>query len=128
MHPLPHFQTYGVALLGLVEDDPADRSVLLQQELRRLAHGVSSSLTKMDGVRPTVYRVGACDARATRGRLGRASTGRAGALSSAATRASMDRWPGSPVRYPDPAVQVIDPSFAKYRLNLAAVERLATGF
>ena len=40
----------------------------------------------------------------------------------------MDRWPGSPVRYPDPAVQVIDPSFAKYRLNLAAVERLATGF
>src|SRR3989454_4223930 len=83
----------------------------------------------MDGVRPTVYRVGACDARATRGRLGRASTGRAGALSSAATRGtSMDRWPGSPVRYPDPAVQVIDPSFAKYRLNLAAVERLATGF
>jgi gluconolactonase len=31
-------------------------------------------------------------------------------------------------RYPDPAVQVLDPSFAKYRLNLAAVERLATGF
>ena len=34
----------------------------------------------------------------------------------------------SPVRYPDPAVQVIDPRFAKYRLALAAVERLATGF
>lgn len=33
-----------------------------------------------------------------------------------------------PVRYPDPAVQVIDPSFAKYRLDNAAVERLATGF
>jgi len=31
-------------------------------------------------------------------------------------------------RYPDPAVQVLDPSFAKYKLNLAAVERLATGF
>jgi len=31
-------------------------------------------------------------------------------------------------RYPDPAVQILDPSFAKYRLNLAAVERLATGF
>ena len=31
-------------------------------------------------------------------------------------------------RYPDPAVQVLDPSFAKYRVNLAAVERLATGF
>ncbi len=34
----------------------------------------------------------------------------------------------SPVtRYPDPAVHVLDPSFAKYRLPLAAVERLATG-
>ena len=40
----------------------------------------------------------------------------------------MDRWRGEPVRYPDPAVQVVEPSFAKYRLNLAAVERLATGF
>ena len=40
----------------------------------------------------------------------------------------MDRWPNSPVRYPDPAVQVLDPSFAPYRLPLAAVERLATGF
>ena len=29
--------------------------------------------------------------------------------------------------YPDPAVQVLDPSFAKYRVMLAAVERLATG-
>jgi gluconolactonase len=31
-------------------------------------------------------------------------------------------------RYPDPAVQALDPSFAKYKLNLAAVERIATGF
>jgi gluconolactonase len=31
-------------------------------------------------------------------------------------------------RYPDPAVQVLDPSFEKYKLNLAAVEQLATGF
>src|ERR1043166_3416440 len=30
-------------------------------------------------------------------------------------------------RYPDPAVEVLDPSFAKYRLFNAAVERLATG-
>ena len=30
-------------------------------------------------------------------------------------------------RYPDPAVQVLDQSFAKYRLNLAAVERIAHG-
>jgi gluconolactonase len=31
-------------------------------------------------------------------------------------------------RYPDPAIEVIDPSFAQYRLASAAVERLATGF
>ncbi len=30
-------------------------------------------------------------------------------------------------RYPDPAVQSLDPSFDKYRLPLAGVERLATG-
>src|ERR1051326_5607683 len=30
-------------------------------------------------------------------------------------------------RYPDPAVEVLDPSFAKYRVFSAAVERLATG-
>jgi gluconolactonase len=29
-------------------------------------------------------------------------------------------------RYPDPAVQTLDPSFGKYRLGLAGVERLAT--
>src|SRR3984893_6387951 len=29
-------------------------------------------------------------------------------------------------RYPDPAIQVLDPSFAKYRLNNASVERLAS--
>ena len=31
-------------------------------------------------------------------------------------------------RYPDSAVQIIDQSFARYRLNLAAVERIAHGF
>jgi gluconolactonase len=30
-------------------------------------------------------------------------------------------------RYPDPAVEILDPSFARYRLALASVERLATG-
>ena len=34
----------------------------------------------------------------------------------------------TPVRYPDPAVQILDESFAKYRIFNAAVERLATGF
>src|SRR5215213_6398268 len=37
------------------------------------------------------------------------------------------RWEPSE-RYPDPAVEILDPSFGKYRLALAAVERLATGF
>jgi gluconolactonase len=31
-------------------------------------------------------------------------------------------------KYPDPSVQILDPRFAKYRVTLAAVERLATGF
>lgn len=30
-------------------------------------------------------------------------------------------------RYPDPLVQIMDPGFARYRLNLAKVERIATG-
>jgi gluconolactonase len=30
-------------------------------------------------------------------------------------------------RYPDPAVKIVDPSFAKYRISLAKVERIATG-
>ena len=29
--------------------------------------------------------------------------------------------------YPDPAVRILDPSFTKYRVTLAAVERIATG-
>jgi gluconolactonase len=52
-----------------------------------------------------------------------------GAVATAAvTPRAFARWEGSPVRYPDPAVQVLDPDFSKYRLGLAAVERLATGF
>jgi gluconolactonase len=30
-------------------------------------------------------------------------------------------------RYPDPALEILDPSFAKYRLALTSVERLGTG-
>ncbi|OWJ64902.1 SMP-30/gluconolactonase/LRE family protein [Inquilinus limosus] len=37
-----------------------------------------------------------------------------------------DGWAPS-TRYPDPAVQVLDPSFAPYRIFSAAVERIATG-
>jgi gluconolactonase len=32
------------------------------------------------------------------------------------------------MHYPDPAVEVLDPLFEKYRLTLSAVERVATGF
>ena len=39
-----------------------------------------------------------------------------------------NRWVGAPVRYPDPAVRVLDPRFERYRIDSAAVERLATGF
>jgi gluconolactonase len=39
-----------------------------------------------------------------------------------------DRWAGSPVRYPDPAVRVLDPRFEAYRIDSACVERLATGY
>ncbi|MBA4187312.1 MAG: gluconolactonase [Planctomycetaceae bacterium] len=35
-------------------------------------------------------------------------------------------WQPSP-RYPDPLIKIIDPSFTKYRVNLAKVERIATG-
>ena len=30
-------------------------------------------------------------------------------------------------RYPDPAVEILDPSFAKYRIYSSTVEQLATG-
>jgi gluconolactonase len=40
----------------------------------------------------------------------------------------MDRdWSRAPVRYPDPAIEVIDPRFEKYRLGSAALERLWSG-
>src|SRR3989449_8542703 len=39
----------------------------------------------------------------------------------------MSDWQPSQ-RYPDPSVHVVDQSFARYKLNLAKVERLATGF
>jgi len=54
----------------------------------------------------------------------RALTGAAAAL---ATAPAFAAWEPSE-RYPDPAVKVLDPAFNKYRLLLAAVERLGTGF
>ncbi|QJR16663.1 SMP-30/gluconolactonase/LRE family protein [Usitatibacter palustris] len=46
---------------------------------------------------------------------------------SSMSSAAFGQWAPA-TRYPDPAVIQIDPSFGKYRLGLAAVERLATGF
>src|SRR5262245_31936409 len=48
------------------------------------------------------------------------------ALAGAAAPAALAQWRPNQ-RYPDPAVEVLDPSFAKYRLALASVEQLATG-
>ena len=50
----------------------------------------------------------------------------AAAAFTAATHEAFAAWEPSE-RYPDPSVQVLDPSFNKYRLLLAGVERLATG-
>ena len=49
-----------------------------------------------------------------------------GALTVAAAPSVFAAWEAND-RYPDPAIHVLDPSFAKYRLNNASVERLATG-
>jgi gluconolactonase len=38
------------------------------------------------------------------------------------------RWVDAAVRYPDPAVRVLDPRFERYRIGNAAVERLSTGY
>jgi gluconolactonase len=53
-----------------------------------------------------------------------------GAAALATTRAHAQGHPmgAPPGRYPDPAIEVLDPAFNRYRLALAAVERLATGF
>jgi gluconolactonase len=40
--------------------------------------------------------------------------------------ASFAQWRPSE-RYPDPAIEILDPSFAKYRIAASSIERLATG-
>jgi gluconolactonase len=62
----------------------------------------------------------------TSGRRQFLASGAAAAVAAAATR-GWAGWEPSP-RYPDPRVRVLDPSFARYRLALAKVEQLATGF
>jgi gluconolactonase len=53
-----------------------------------------------------------------------ASTGALAAL--ATVPRAFAEWEPSE-RYPDPAITVLDPSFTKYRISTAKVERLATG-
>jgi gluconolactonase len=43
-----------------------------------------------------------------------------------AAAAALPQWQPSP-RYPDPLIRIIDPSFARYRLALAKVEKIASG-
>src|SRR5262249_59665506 len=50
----------------------------------------------------------------------------AGALAVAAMPRALAAWEPS-TRYPDPAVQILDSSFARYRIVQASVERLYTG-
>jgi gluconolactonase len=54
------------------------------------------------------------------------ASGGAALAMAATTPHAFARWERSE-RYPDPSVEVLDPSFGKYRLFNAAVERLATG-
>jgi gluconolactonase len=55
------------------------------------------------------------------------AAGAASALvAAAAPRLEADWQPSA--RYPDPAIKILDPSFTKYRVNSAKVERLGTGY
>ncbi len=54
-------------------------------------------------------------------------TGGAAVAVTAGPGRALAQWQPSQ-RYPDPSVQIVDQSFARYRLLLASVERLGTGF
>src|SRR4026207_1703724 len=57
-----------------------------------------------------------------------AGAGAAAASTLLARAAGAQSFPFTPnQRYPDPAVQILDPSFAKYRLYSSTVEQVATG-
>ena len=57
------------------------------------------------------------------------AAGSAAAASTLLTRtAGAQSFPFTPnQRYPDPAVQILDPSFTKYRIYSSTVEQVATG-
>jgi gluconolactonase len=49
------------------------------------------------------------------------------AAAGAVARQAFAEWQPSQ-RYPDPSIKILDPSFARYRVSLAKIERLGTGF
>jgi gluconolactonase len=53
-------------------------------------------------------------------------SGAAAAATALTPKVTLGGWEPSE-RYPDPAIKILDPSFTKYRVALASVERLATG-
>src|ERR1700741_2432363 len=59
-------------------------------------------------------------------RRGMLGAGAAAAGAATFSAQSFGGWEPSE-SYPDPAIQILDPSFAKYRIANAGVERLATG-
>src|SRR5215213_11406745 len=57
-----------------------------------------------------------------------AGAGAAAASTLLARSAAAQSFPFTPnQRYPDPAVQILDPSFAKYRIYSSTIEQVATG-
>src|SRR5439155_8164586 len=50
----------------------------------------------------------------------------AGAITAAAAAPAFAAWEES-TRYPDPRIQILDPSFARYRIAQSSVQRLYTG-
>src|SRR3982750_1531917 len=58
-----------------------------------------------------------------------ATAGAAAASALVSRAAGAQSFPFSPnQRYPDPAVQILDPGFAKYRIYSSTIEQVATGF
>jgi len=55
------------------------------------------------------------------------TAGASASLGLQAWASSREQERKTPVAYPDPAVEIVDPRFAKYRIQSAAVERLYTG-
>src|SRR6267154_6064820 len=57
-----------------------------------------------------------------------AGAGAAAATTRLRRAASAQSFPFTPnQRYPDPAVQILDPSFTKYRIYSSTIEQVATG-